>query len=172
MCTTHSASHCSANIEMIDRLIQELDGAMSPANDGAGDPLDSLSSSLQEVHANFGIFDSLTLVQSKANPKAKDPKESGDLEEPMMSDQEEADEDKKALRDFDSNWDNAAMTLLPVTYHHSTRRSGIRRGQQHQSIMGPAKVMIVPTKVYDGPSSDKLDLMSVSTKQPTSFHNA
>ena len=190
MCTSASPpkiSRISSNGELtIDRTLQPLDGktaaSLSPADEvvnntlqDSEDPMsmDTLTSSFASTYLNFGIFDSVKLTKQQVRvPLSADSYDADSDDDPQDLDLSMMWEDEEG--DFDSF--HASTSSFVST--NSTRKRGVRRGYQEITIEdsttksisctstdSDSKIMLVPVKNYDGPSSTISALDVVPMKQ-------
>ena len=192
MCTSASPpkiSRISSNGELtIDRTLQPLDGktaaSLSPADEvvnntlqDSEDPMsmDTLTSSFVSTYLNFGIFDSVQLTKQQVRV-------------PLSADSYDADSDDD-LQDLDLSmiWgdeegdlDSFHASTSSFVSTSSTRKRGVRRGYQETTAQtedsttkhisctstdSDSKILLIPVKNYDGPSSTTAALDIVPMKQ-------
>jgi hypothetical protein len=129
-----------------------------------GDSFSSLSLSSSILSAmglglgfgTYGICDSLTMTKQKQTVRLCGDDE--DIGNTVTMDEEE-DEIDAAWREFDCSWEDVNVKknekdMPKLSVSPSRGRSGVRRGHHDGSTTGPSiKMISVPTKCIDGPSS-------------------
>ena len=131
-----------------------------------GDSFSSLSLSSSILSAigldigfgTYGICDSLTMTKQKQTVRLSDDDE--DIGNTVTMDEDE-DEIDAAWREFDCSWEDVNVKKnekdMPKLSVSPSRRSGVRRGHHDGSTTGTSiKMISVPTKCIDGPSSSAI----------------